>query len=145
LLELKQGIERWRDPDLNGAERDTLCEWLQAQALTLDLPALPAAALPAQVSAWVQTLSEQLLELEYALIPHGLHVLGRAPSRDERVSTLKAMAQAMGIERDGLIEAVVDQGPAGLTPQKLSDLNDAQRKSLAQLCRATRLCNKTMR
>ncbi len=133
LLELKQGIERWRDPDLNGAERDTLCEWLQAQAQTLDLPALPAAALPAQVSAWVQTLSEQLLELEYALIPHGLHVLGRAPSRDERVSTLKAMAQAMGIEREGLIEAVVDHGPAGLTPLNLSDLNDAQRKSLAQL------------
>jgi cobalamin biosynthesis Mg chelatase CobN len=41
------------------------------------------------------------------LIPEGLHVIGRLPSRDERLSTLKAMAQAMGIDAPELIGKLV--------------------------------------
>ena len=79
-----------------------------------------------------------MLELEYALIPHGLHVMGRAPSAEERTSTLKAMAQAMGIEREGLIEAIVAQGAQweALMPK---DLDDAQRKALRQLVQSNEL------
>ena len=90
LLELKQSIDRWRDPDLSESERENLCEMLQMQAQALDLQPLSEAGQASPVSAWVQSLSEHLLELEYALIPHGLHVLGRPASREERVSTLRA-------------------------------------------------------
>ena len=39
-------------------------------------------------------LAQQVLELEYTLIPHGLHVVGKAPSDSERVDMLMAMAEA---------------------------------------------------
>ena len=89
LTELKQSIDRWRDPDLTPAERENLLELLQTQAQAMDLTGLQK-DVPAQaIGEWVQQLTAQLLELEYALIPHGLHVMGRAPSAEERTSTLK--------------------------------------------------------
>ena len=42
----------------------------------------------------VLRLSQEMLELEYTLIPHGLHVAGRAPSAAQRVDMLLAMADA---------------------------------------------------
>ena len=138
LLELKQSIDRWRDPDLSTTERENLFELLLSQAQALDLKA-PDAHAPEQVSHWVQALSAQLLELEYALIPHGLHVLGRAPSAEERVSTLKAMAQAMGIERPGLIEDLVAQGAKAADALIPKDFDDAQRASLRQLVQSNEL------
>ena len=139
LLELKQSIDRWRDPDLSESERENLCEMLQMQAQALDLQPLSEAGQASPVSAWVQSLSEHLLELEYALIPHGLHVLGRPASREERVSTLRAMAQAMGIERAGLIESLVEQGPTALDDLTPADFNDAQVVSLRQLMHSNEL------
>ena len=138
LTELKQSIDRWRDPDLTPAERENLLELLQTQAQAMDLTGLQK-DVPAQaIGEWVQQLTAQLLELEYALIPNGLHVMGRAPSAEERTSTLKAMAQAMGIEREGLIEAIVAQGAQweALMPK---DLDDAQRKALRQLVQSNEL------
>ncbi len=138
LNELKQAIDRWRDPDLSSTERDNLLEMLQAQALALDLPGLPAGAETAGMTQWVQNLTAQLLEMEYALIPHGLHVMGRAPSAEERVSTLRAMAQAMGIDRAGLIEAIVEQGEPweALMP---NDFDAAQKSALRQLVESNEL------
>ncbi len=138
LNELKQAIDRWRDPDLSSTERDNLLELLQAQALALDLPGLPAAAGADGMTLWVQNLTAQLLEMEYALIPHGLHVMGRAPSAEERVSTLRAMAQAMGIDRAGLIEAIVEQGERweALMP---NDFDAAQKSALRQLVESNEL------
>ena len=37
----------------------------------------------------------QVLELEYTLIPHGLHVVGEPPTPSERVDMLLAMAEAI--------------------------------------------------
>ena len=39
-------------------------------------------------------LGEAVLELEYTLIPHGLHIVGEALSPEERVDMLLAMAEA---------------------------------------------------
>jgi magnesium chelatase subunit H len=138
LLELKQSIDRWRDPDLSAGERENLLELLATQAQGLDL-STPETETAGQVSAWVQSLSGQLLELEYALIPQGLHVLGRAPSATERVSTLKAMAQAMGIEHEGLIEAVVEQGADAVDALTPKSFDTAQRDSLRQLVQSNEL------
>ncbi|MBD0275807.1 MAG: cobaltochelatase subunit CobN, partial [Acetobacteraceae bacterium] len=70
LLDLKASLDRWRatgpDPDL--------ATLIQAQAAAVDLspaePAWPDAATE------VARLRGALLELEFALIPHGLHVVG---------------------------------------------------------------------
>jgi magnesium chelatase subunit H len=58
----------------------------------------------------VMRLAEQMLELEYTLIPHGLHVAGRAPSPAQQVDMLLAMADAnhgVQLER-AAVEALVE-------------------------------------
>jgi len=44
----------------------------------------------------VGELAAKILELEYTLIPHGLHVVGRSSTAPERVDFLIAMAEASG-------------------------------------------------
>jgi magnesium chelatase subunit H len=139
LSELKQGIDRWRDPDLNPTERADLLALLQSQAQAMDLSPLKATTDAAAAAAWVQDLTAQLLELEYALIPHGLHVMGRAPTAQERVSTLRAMAQAMGIERAGLIEAIVAQEGGTWEALIPPDFDPSQKAALRQLVESNAL------
>src|SRR5512146_779043 len=85
LLDLKASLDRWRglDPDCDPAVRQSLAELVQAQAAAVDLaeaePAWPAEALDARVVK----LTAELLELEYTLIPHGLHVIGEVLSRQQ--------------------------------------------------------------
>jgi magnesium chelatase subunit H len=110
LVELKASIERWRGlvpGDDSEGERDSLASLIQAQASTLNLAvAEPAWADPA---AAVGKLTDAVLELEYTLIPHGLHVVGEAPSAEQRVEMLQAVADAShGARPDkSLIEAIV--------------------------------------
>ena len=64
----------------------------------------------AQLDTEVMRLSEELLELEYTLVPYGLHVAGRAPSAAQQVDMLQAMAEAnhgMQVER-AAVEALVE-------------------------------------
>lgn len=97
LNDLKASIERWRLMEPNAQERSELAVSLQAQAVQLNLAdSAPSwnASLGGDADRLVAALAEQMLELEYTLIPHGLHVAGRAPSAIERVDMLLAMADA---------------------------------------------------
>ena len=114
LNELKSSIERWRTLEQSNSERVALAAVIQGQAVVLDLvPAEPAwdlATMGAQLDKEVMRLSEQLLELEYTLVPYGLHVAGRAPSAAQQVDMLLAMAEAnhgMQLER-AAVEALVE-------------------------------------
>ena len=71
----------------------------------------------------VGKLSEAVLELEYTLIPHGLHVVGETPSVEQRVEMLQAVADAShGARLDrSILEALVK----GETPEGLAAKNDA--------------------
>jgi magnesium chelatase subunit H len=87
---------------------------IQAQAAELDLvpaePAWDAAVKGSELDITVMHLAEQVLELEYTLIPHGLHVAGRVPSPAQQVDMLLAMADAnhgMQLERAS-VEALVE-------------------------------------
>jgi magnesium chelatase subunit H len=84
-------------------------------------------------------LIDQLLELEYALIPEGLHVIGQLPTRDQRLTTLKAMSMAMGIEEPDLLEELVDGASEDALNHHAKHLNDAQRISLHQLVQSNLL------
>ncbi len=91
LADLKSSLDRWRalDPDADSEQRGLLAALVQAQAFAVDLgcaePAWGAGA-----DEEVLRLGTALLELEYALIPHGLHVIGAPPNAEERAGMLDA-------------------------------------------------------
>ncbi len=106
LLDLKSSLDRWRtiDPDAEPEQRDQLAALVQAQAAAVDLAAPEPAWLDALPE--IDRLGAALLELEYALIPHGLHVIGQPPSAAERGEMLDAAEAHEPVERarlDGLL------------------------------------------
>jgi magnesium chelatase subunit H len=88
-------------------------------------------------ASWIDGLQAQLFELEYALIPDGLHVIGRVPTRDARLSTLKAMAKAMNIEAPELLQQLVDEDE--LPAKALNGFSDAQVQQIHQLVDTNRM------
>lgn len=97
LSDLKLSIERWRSLPPQTPDHRELTILLQSQAAELslaDLEPLWDSSADGDADARVVRLTKDLLELEYALIPHGLHVTGRAPSATERVDMLLSMADA---------------------------------------------------
>jgi magnesium chelatase subunit H len=98
LADLKASIERWRGLPPNEAptrqERDALAALIQAQAVEVELAAAQP-AWDANAQAAVHALAQKVNELEHALIPHGLHVVGKAPGAAERIEMLMALGESM--------------------------------------------------
>ncbi|MEO0420853.1 MAG: magnesium chelatase subunit H [Pseudomonadota bacterium] len=93
LLDLRESVDTWRSlaPD-ERVGREDLPALIQAQAAALDLAEeAPAWEAPAE---HIDTLAGRMLELEYTLIPHGMHVVGADPTAAERVDWLAAVADA---------------------------------------------------
>jgi magnesium chelatase subunit H len=93
LVDLKASLDRWRSgsPDAT-EERVMLAELIQAQAAAVDLAqAEPAWELPARE---IEGMARRVLELEYELIPCGLHVAGTPPGPEARAGMLAAVAEA---------------------------------------------------
>ena len=85
LSELKASVERWRmtgDAE-NADERADLAQIIADQCDALDIEC-----------GDIGGLSARLYEMEEALIPHGLHVLGRNPAGAAREDMLDAMVEA---------------------------------------------------
>jgi len=119
LIDLKSSVESWRAlTDAEAVRRDNLAQLIQSQAASLEL----ASAEPAWGSgaaARIVGLAKHILELEYTLIPHGLHVVGRPLSPEQRVDFLTAVADsscAEGSERVAPGRAVVQALVDGLLP-----------------------------
>jgi magnesium chelatase subunit H len=96
LVDLKASLDRWRQlaPD-TGSERTELAELIKIQAEAVDLPVKADQISDANgFEAAVVTLTNAVLELEYTLIPHGLHVVGAPKTDDERCDALMSMADA---------------------------------------------------
>jgi magnesium chelatase subunit H len=91
LVDLKASIDRWRalPPEADG-ERQELAALVHAQAADLDLDVGD----PSAAATDVAELGRRVNELEATLIPHGLHVVGEAPSVEERVDMLLSVAEA---------------------------------------------------
>ncbi|MCE2940774.1 MAG: magnesium chelatase subunit H [Gemmatimonadota bacterium] len=107
LADLKAALDRYRAAEAEG-ERATLAAMLQAQGAALDLcaaePAWPAEGREPAVAR----LRERLLEIEYSLIPVGLHVVGEGMTPEERRGTLRAFARNGRPEADlpSLVDAI---------------------------------------
>ena len=89
LADLKDSLTKWRTMPPRDASRTSLEELIRAQAETVHLD---AADLPA---LWIK-----LLETENALIPDGLHVLGRALSPEAVEDMLALMPLETDTARD---------------------------------------------
>jgi magnesium chelatase subunit H len=90
LVDLKGSIGRWRGLEPEAVESHDLALLIQAQAAQVDLAtAEPAWSEPGPA---IQDLQRRILELEYTLIPHGLHVVGEAMSPEARRETLASVA-----------------------------------------------------
>jgi magnesium chelatase subunit H len=114
LVDLKSSLETWRStPSAELQARESLVELIQTQAAALDLAKSDPWGCRAE--SCIAALSAQVLELEYTLIPYGLHVVGKAPSHQERVDMLAAIAAANGGAVPGrqALQALV----AGESPQ----------------------------
>lgn len=100
LSDLKSSLERWRafspEAAAQSAEIPDLVALIQLQAAAVDL-ADAEPLWPIDLDALtlrLAKLQEAIIELEQTLIPHGLHVVGVAPSREERIDFLRALSEA---------------------------------------------------
>jgi len=86
---------------------------MQAQAATLGF-AEPEPAWSAADDEIIDRLRASVLEVEYALIPHGLHIVGRPMSRDERRDVLNAMLDTAEKTADcsDIVDAILSERTA---------------------------------
>jgi magnesium chelatase subunit H len=94
LLDLKSTVERRRNlsPD-EMSDREALAAAIQTQAAELNL----ASAEPVwadDADAHIDALVTAMLELEYELIPQGMHVVGAPASEAERAELIGVIAEA---------------------------------------------------
>ncbi len=83
LTELKASLQRWRQLEDTSHERAALEEIILSQAKAVDL-----------AETDIGKLVNAVHELEYTLIPHGLHVVGEPVSDEERKELLQHVADA---------------------------------------------------
>jgi len=150
LVDLKDSLESWRTSEKSDAAQESLLETIQAQAVALDLAAAEPRWQPHTSDIAITRLSAAILELEYTLIPHGLHVVGRASSAAERADFLLAMAESkLGLpttDREVLrlaVNALID-GKSVAEARELAHLpaTDATLEMLDELAQSNRhLCN----
>ena len=136
LNELKSSLSRWRQlgPE-EDHERPALAALIQSQACELEL-AQPEPVWDGDSDTAIIGLNEKLLELEYTLIPHGLHVVGKAPTVDERVDMLLSIAEAAhGATIDDKLRAAIRAMLTG-TAIKLSE---SQRELMHKLSASNEL------
>ena len=124
LADLKATIARWRGMDarVNEGERASLASLIQEQACSLEL----AQERPAWTSAdhaAIEAVRLKLLEVEQALIPVGLHIVGETPSVAERAEMLLAIANAGRPEADvaPLIDTLRASSRAAMSAERLDD------------------------
>nr|WP_294553089.1 magnesium chelatase subunit H [uncultured Rhodopila sp.] len=115
LLDLKASLDSWRslDPVEAAAQRDGMVSLIQGQAAAVNL-AQAEPAWEGSATAEIDKLTNALLELEYTLIPDGLHVVGEGLDEGQRIAMLDAAGVTDPVERkrlDGLL-AVDHEVPA---------------------------------
>ncbi|WP_207791492.1 magnesium chelatase subunit H [Sandaracinobacteroides saxicola] len=98
---LKASVERWRRTDRQAPERDDLVEVIRDQAAAVDL----------EVDD-IEALAGRIYEMERALIPQGLHVVGDVPDAAARAEMLAAMPADADRERAAALLAVDAELPA---------------------------------
>ncbi|MGQ0672655.1 MAG: magnesium chelatase subunit H [Hyphomicrobium sp.] len=114
LTDLKTSLERWRalEPEAD-ADRAAMMTIVQAQAAAVNLAPAEPLWTPHEAVTRTDELWSKVLELEYTLIPHGLHVIGEPMSVAERADMLVAAAEAThGLKLDAALAETIAAGAA---------------------------------
>jgi magnesium chelatase subunit H len=133
LADLKASLDRWRAcPPSATAEREGLAPLIHDQAAALDLAEAGPSWTPHDAGK-IEALVDALREVETALIPDGLHVVGETASPEQRLELLRAIVEG---REGGLAAPVVEAIAGGATAQaalKAAGLSgDAAALSLAE-------------
>ncbi len=138
LIDLKASIERWRAlPPEDASERERMAALIQAQAAAVDLTAAEPQWSGDVAEHAVTQLWAKVLEVEYTLIPNGLHVVGEPMTAAERADMLVATAEAsQGIQLSQQVALAIAEGNA---PSASAELPAAV---LSQLTETNRLLSK---
>ncbi len=104
LMDLKGSLDRWRalEPDADPAMRANMAQLVQAQAAAVELAEAEPAWEAEACEVRMMRLTAELLELEYTLIPYGLHALGQPMSAQQRLEMLDAAGVTGAAERERL-------------------------------------------
>ncbi len=117
LSELKASLERHRNTSPSDtAECQQIMEIILAQAEQLDLLEKLDTSDKDKI---IPALNAAILELEYSLIPHGLHIAGEAMNSDERFEMLCLMAE--GDEEASLSKETIKEITEGSHPRLVDD------------------------
>ena len=145
LIDLKGSLDSWRTLSADdAARRQSLLDTIQAQAAALDLAKTAPAWMVGTDEVRVESLGRQILELEYTLIPHGLHVVGRSASPAERANFLVAMGESLFADakpdadrlRNGMLDLIGGGDiESALKAAGLAD-NEAHRAAMLELKRS---------
>ncbi len=110
LSEIKASLDRMRSIEpSNVGEKDDVFQLIVAQAEQMDLDSDLSRD---NMEIYIRKLNEAVIELEYSLIPHGLHVVGQGMSDSERREMLVQIAKADDAlaPSDSIIEEIVESG-----------------------------------
>ena len=146
LLEFKEAVEHWRKLVPSEAlqswstTEQELLDSMQAQAVELefsDVNPVWKNLSSKEVNQIVMHLSEQILELEYTLIPYGLHVLGSPLSMEQSLDMLVSFlsvqeGELKNMDRAGIeklinsesLEQFVKAQKMNLTPDLRAELEE---------------------
>ncbi|WP_216234979.1 magnesium chelatase subunit H [Polynucleobacter wuianus] len=147
LLEFKEAVEHWRK--LAPMAKDTswdanqieLLDSLQAQAVSLEFEVAEPLwkNLDAnKVNAIVLRLSEKILELEYALIPYGLHILGAPVNFEQSIEMLLSYlsvqdGELQNINKEALAELIQGGGIELFAKNQNLTLSESLRTEINQV------------
>jgi magnesium chelatase subunit H len=149
LMDLKSSIDHWRNLEPGAKERFETAATVQAQAAELELakaePAWDidaAQGIESNADAAIRKLYADVLELEYTLIPHGLHVVGKPLNEEERLDMLISMAEAShGVKIDRKAANAMLHGE---TPEEASARNFATHDDLVEIFRKMHAINELL-
>jgi len=137
LIDLKSSIDRWRTLEPASPDRQEISELIQSQAAELSLTdAAPvwnaqSTADGGDADQKIKQLHDEVLELEYTLIPHGLHVVGGEQTEEARTDMLMSMADASkGLRLDRKAVGALVRGE---TPEEAAARNFEQPEGLVDL------------
>ncbi len=135
LSDLKGSLDRYRSAAPEAlVERERLFQLIQVQAQQLELGKETLGLAEADV---ILQLVAEIAEVEYALIPHGLHIAGRAMDEAERLEMLEHVAANMpAVGRDArqasLLPAIA-RGDAATVARMTKDADAELQGCIAKL------------
>ena len=98
LLDLKETIDRWRSRDESTAgdsdKLPVMAAMIHAQAQICGLTDCEQPWSRSEAPAAIESIRIQLTEVEHALVPFGLHTVGKIMPEDQRRELLKTVATA---------------------------------------------------